>query len=70
MHFRTKTFKGYCYCGIFSYKNGKCKNSTAKTQGAYVSAAIAGNGGNSYTSYHNLLRDNYKPIGNSLSLTK
>ncbi len=60
----------YATVSMFSYKNGTVKNSASKTQVAYVKTAIAGKGGKTFTSYHNLLRDNYRPIGNSLSLTR
>lgn len=55
---------------IFSYKNGECKNSNSKTQASYVKTAIKGKGGKAFTSYHNLLRDDYRPIGNNLTLKK
>lgn len=60
----------YAFVSVYSYKNSTVKNSTAKTQAAYVEAAIAGKGGNTFKSYHNLKRDDYSPIGSSLTLTK
>ncbi len=60
----------YAFVSIFSYKGSTVKNSTSKTQGSYVEAAIAGKGGNTFKSYHNLKRDDYTPIGETLTLTK
>lgn len=60
----------YAFVSVYSYKGSTVKNSTAKTQGSYVKAAIAGKGGNTFKSYHNLKKDNYSPIGNNLTLTK
>lgn len=60
----------YAFVSLYSYKDGTVKNSASKTLGSYVEVVIAGKGGNTYKSYHNLKNDDYSPIGNSLTLTK
>lgn len=60
----------YAFVSLFSYKGNTVKNSTSKTLGSYVEVAIAGKGGNTFKSYHNLKNDDYSPIGNSLTLIK
>lgn len=60
----------YAFVSVYSYKGSTVKNSTAKTQGSYVKAAIAGKGGSTFKSYHNLKNDDYSPMGNNLILTK
>lgn len=60
----------YAFASVFSYKGSTIKNSDSKTQVSHISVAIAGNGGNSYKSYHNLKNDDYRPIGDTLMLTR
>lgn len=60
----------YAFVSVYSYKGSTVKNSTAKTQGAYVKAAITAKGGNTFKSYHNLKNDDYSPIGHNLILTR
>ena len=60
----------YAFVSLFSYKNNTVKNSTSNTQVSHVSVVIAGKGGNTYKSYHNLKNDDNTPIGGSLIFTR
>ncbi|MDE6761166.1 MAG: hypothetical protein K2J90_10895 [Lachnospiraceae bacterium] len=60
----------YAFASVYSYKGSTVKNSAADTKVSHVTVAIAGKGGNTYKSYHNLKNDDYRPIGNNLTLTK
>lgn len=59
----------YAYVGMYSYKGNTVKNSGTKTQISHVTLTIPGKGGKKFKSYHTLKNEDYKPIGNLLSLT-
>lgn len=55
---------------IFSYNGSTIKNSSSKTQSAYVSEAIPAKGGNRFVSRHVLKNENYQPIGQYCELKR
>ncbi|MBQ4524166.1 MAG: hypothetical protein IJA10_14630 [Lachnospiraceae bacterium] len=56
------------FVGLFSYKNGNCKNSGCKQNITYTYLAIKGEGGNLYRSFHALKDMDYDPMGTNMDL--